>query len=108
MTHYGSQSPQTTLAPDRKGVLFCPSCEHTSPFDGDWRVRETCGGLTYRCPVCHELVQRRPVFDSTPRPTPATAQATPFGPSPKAVQNWARVWSSWTTAWVQFVRQSQR
>lgn len=44
----------------RKGTLFCPACDHSSRFDGDWRRVETARGLSYRCPDCGaELTTRR-------------------------------------------------
>lgn len=44
----------------RKGTLFCPGCDHSSRFDGDWRIVETARGLSYRCPDCGaELTTRR-------------------------------------------------
>lgn len=45
--------------PDRKGVLFCPSCGHESPVDGDWVVRERVTSLVYRCPECENQITER-------------------------------------------------
>jgi hypothetical protein len=103
MTRPESASPQSSLVPQRKAVLFCPTCEHVSPYDGDWDVSETGEAITYHCPTCHELIQRRSVSTTPTAATPSTPQ---FGVSPETIENWTRVWSSWTTAWVRFVTQT--
>ncbi len=45
--------------PLRKATLFCPSCDHESPVDGDWRVSERAGGIEYRCPNCEARITER-------------------------------------------------
>lgn len=45
--------------PDRKGVLFCPDCDHASPADGDWIVRERATSVEYRCPRCDTRITER-------------------------------------------------
>lgn len=55
----GSESRQSR----QKGVLFCPSCWHESPVDGDWQVRTTRSGRRLDCPVCGEPVAERPRAD---------------------------------------------
>jgi hypothetical protein len=37
--------------PGRNSVLFCPACEHASPVDGDWVLRERATGVEFRCPT---------------------------------------------------------
>jgi DNA-directed RNA polymerase subunit RPC12/RpoP len=77
--------------PDRKSVLFCPSCDHASPVDGDWVVRERTTGLEYRCPDCDARIterERERGPDRRPNPT-------------------VRLWSTWlrtATAWVRSTR----
>lgn len=44
---------------DRKGVLFCPDCEHASPIDGDWIVEERAASLELRCPDCGTILTER-------------------------------------------------
>ncbi|MFC6905614.1 hypothetical protein [Halalkalicoccus tibetensis] len=45
--------------PDRKTTLFCPACDHQSPIDGDWVVREHTSSIEYRCPDCEALLTER-------------------------------------------------
>ncbi|WP_122087972.1 hypothetical protein [Halalkalicoccus subterraneus] len=45
--------------PDRKSVLFCPNCDHHSPIEGDWIVRERTTSVEYRCPDCETLLTER-------------------------------------------------
>lgn len=84
--------------PDRKGTLFCPSCDHASPADGDWVVREHASGVEYRCPDCGaRITERAPGRERGPeteRPTHPVA----------------RFWSTWlrtATAWVRSTRRSR-
>jgi len=51
-----AQSPSATRPPDgiRKDVLFCPSCGHESPVEGDWLV--TGDGQRLRCPECRHVL----------------------------------------------------
>lgn len=49
----------------RKSVLFCRSCGHESPVDGDWRVarvdrRTRNERAVYTCPECAHTVSVRP------------------------------------------------
>jgi hypothetical protein len=100
-----SDSPRLSHLSQRKGVLFCPVCGHASPIDGDWDVTETSERVTYHCPACHERVQERQVFD--PEATSiasSTRSASRASVALKAMRDWTRVWSSWTTAWTRFVR----
>jgi predicted RNA-binding Zn-ribbon protein involved in translation (DUF1610 family) len=45
-------------------VLVCPECDHESPPDGDWNVREEEHDdrvrEAYRCPDCGVTVTKRP------------------------------------------------
>jgi len=46
-------SPETAV----KTRLFCPTCDHESPFDGDWLG----DGPRLHCPRCGDcVVDRRP------------------------------------------------
>jgi len=70
-------SPQTSSearATGQKNRLFCPSCGHESPTDGDWRHRATESGVVYTCPVCDAAVTTRP-SDRRSRPTVERASA---------------------------------
>ena len=71
MTSSLSGQPSTAGSRDRseskrrKSVLFCQSCGHESPADGDWRVarvdRRTRHERTvYTCPGCAYTVAVRP------------------------------------------------
>ena len=52
--------------PRRKATLFCPSCDHESPVEGDWRLR-SCGDRTaYVCPVCDTTITVRPRTGNAP------------------------------------------
>ena len=47
----------------RKAVLICPACDHESPPGGDWTCRTVGRTAIRRCPDCHTVVERRPLFD---------------------------------------------
>ncbi|WP_435076480.1 hypothetical protein [Halococcus sp. AFM35] len=54
--------PPDSGAP-RKAVLYCPTCGHDSPVDGDWRVArdgDDPNRVDYRCPVCDSAIANRP------------------------------------------------
>lgn len=55
--------------PDRKGVLFCPRCDHASPTDGDWVVHQHATSLEYRCPDCDARITERKRDRRPDRPT---------------------------------------
>lgn len=66
---------------DRKSVLFCQSCGHESPVDGDWRIarvdrRTECEQVIYTCPECARTVSVRPVDR---RPRTRTREQAPSG-----------------------------
>ena len=46
----------------RKGLLFCPGCDHESPVDGDWIRSESVGRTRYACPACGSVVVSQPAF----------------------------------------------
>lgn len=46
----------------RKGVLFCPGCDHESYVDGDWIRSESAGRTRYACPACGSVVVSQPAF----------------------------------------------
>jgi hypothetical protein len=79
-------------APDgpRKGTLFCPDCDHSSRFDGDWRVVETGRGLSYRCPDCGVELTTRRRGDRERRDT--EGDRGPTAAWRESVRAWGRVW----------------
>lgn len=78
--------------PDRKGVLFCQTCDHVSPADGDWVVHERASSLEYRCPDCDARVTERTLDPERDRP------ANPA----------VRLWSTWLRTATAWVRSPQR
>jgi predicted RNA-binding Zn-ribbon protein involved in translation (DUF1610 family) len=58
----------STSAP-RKSVLFCPTCGHRAPTEGDWVVTErSVDGdrrRTYGCPACGRTLVVQPVFEES-------------------------------------------
>lgn len=80
--------------PDRKSVLFCPSCDHASPVDDDWVVRERATTLEYRCPDCGaRITERNREHEYDRRTNPAV-----------------RLWSTWlrtANAWLRSSRRSR-
>lgn len=79
-------SPQSTDdVSDRKATLFCQTCGHASPVDGDWRVRTVGSRQRLRCPECRSIVDERRVTGD--RPTPVQ----------QYVDVWSRYWSAFTT-----------
>lgn len=53
----------TSSAP-QKALLFCPSCWHESPPDGDWQRERHEDGVALVCPNCESTVTVRPVPDA--------------------------------------------
>jgi transcription elongation factor Elf1 len=39
--------------------LFCPTCDHASPLDGDWTIDKTDTRYRVQCPVCDSFVVDR-------------------------------------------------
>lgn len=96
-------APTTDLdgPPDRKGVLFCPACEHasTADADGDWAVREHARSLEYRCPDCGARITERTHERERERGHEQERSTYPV----------ARLWSAWlrtATAWARSSRRS--
>ena len=58
---------------NRKGMLFCPDCDHRSPLGGDWETHAEADVYEYRCPDCGASVLSQPVFESELGPRPAAA-----------------------------------
>ena len=80
-----SNGSSSTADPPLKATLHCPACDHRSPYDGDWRVRETSGRVHYRCPECHTPLVSQPTFEERPGP------ASPLW---RAWRNALRVWQA--------------
>lgn len=59
----------TARTPRPKNALFCPSCAHESPTDGDWQRQTRGDEVVYRCPSCGHEVTARPT-EGVPEPTP--------------------------------------
>jgi hypothetical protein len=87
--------------PARKSTLFCPVCDHQSPPDGDWHVRDADAGVSYGCPECGETVTTRPATDEG---EPGSGDRRSPGVVPGAsliaasVAAWRRVTTVWTAA----------
>jgi predicted RNA-binding Zn-ribbon protein involved in translation (DUF1610 family) len=83
--------------PDRKSTLFCPSCDHASPVDGDWVAHERASGLEYRCPDCGTPITER----ETDRGTERDASNRGPGPNPvvRLTTTWVRAAAAWLRPW---------
>ena len=51
----GTRSPPHRL----KTELFCQSCGHASPIDGDWNADDAAVRHRLRCPRCDRVVVDR-------------------------------------------------
>ena len=58
-----------------KTTLYCSSCGHESPADGDWIVHERFDTASVDCPDCGTEITRRRRFDRPPI-VASTAAAT--------------------------------
>jgi hypothetical protein len=47
----------------RKATLFCGSCDHESPVDGDWLFRDRSSGTVLVCPDCNHTLTVRRAYD---------------------------------------------
>lgn len=47
-------------SPSRKATLYCVTCGHESPTDGDWTVRIQGDSVDYECPDCGMTITSRP------------------------------------------------
>ena len=65
MPPHASRSPSAGCATPAKRTLFCQSCGHDSPPDGDWRVTADSDRVVYDCPVCDATITERPTRDET-------------------------------------------
>lgn len=45
-----------------KAVLYCPTCGHDSPPDGDWNRLDEPTRVVYSCPACESTLTVRPKF----------------------------------------------
>lgn len=75
--------PRDDAPPRRKATLFCQSCDHESPVDGDWRLRSRDDRTEYVCPVCDATVTERPVPEDAPDPSEP--------PSARVAKAWGRL-----------------
>lgn len=79
MTATAADPSDTDRSPRRKATLFCPSCDHASPADGDWRLRARGDRTAYVCPTCETTVTERPADEDAPAvddtPTARVARA---------------------------------
>lgn len=49
-----------TSLTDRKATLFCWSCGHESPIEGDWIANSTTDQYRLECPNCGCVITERP------------------------------------------------
>jgi hypothetical protein len=45
-----------------KTGLFCPTCDHESPLDGDWIADDSVRRERLLCPRCGDVVVDQPEF----------------------------------------------
>lgn len=55
---------EAEFPPDRKAVLFCPSCGHESAIEGDWIVHAGIDQHSLECPNCEYIVTERSQSDA--------------------------------------------
>jgi predicted RNA-binding Zn-ribbon protein involved in translation (DUF1610 family) len=56
------RSRRDRRADARKALLYCPTCGHESPTDGDWTRREESDRVVYSCPDCEATLTTRRRF----------------------------------------------
>jgi predicted RNA-binding Zn-ribbon protein involved in translation (DUF1610 family) len=100
MAPASSRSSSAASTPRPKNVLFCPSCGHESPTDGDWQ-RQTRGNETvYRCPPCGDELTVRPTDGLPPVSNPGeTTNISVLARSVELAADsvWLAVaWPAWT------------
>lgn len=52
-----------------KTTLFCPECDHSSRYDGDWTRAKSGETVHYLCPDCHTEVTTRPARTDSRTPS---------------------------------------
>ncbi|MDS0261290.1 hydrogenase maturation nickel metallochaperone HypA [Haloarcula sp. S1CR25-12] len=52
--------PPTSEQRPAKARLFCPTCDHESPLDGDWIGDDTTPRRRLLCPRCGDCVVDQP------------------------------------------------
>lgn len=89
---------QDRLTVRRKAVLFCPTCEHENPVDGDWDVHKNhdAGNCQLACPVCGTPVAERPL----PRERDDAEPALAFELFETTVQSWGELWRRSLETWL--------
>lgn len=78
--------------PDRKATLFCPSCDHASPVDGDWVVHECRSTLEYRCPDCDTRITER---ERGREGGNERENGRPVNPAVRLLSAWLRAATAW-------------
>ncbi|WP_340098363.1 hypothetical protein [Salinibaculum salinum] len=90
------RSSSAARAQGQKSVLFCPTCEHESPVDGDWQVRARGETLVYGCPTCGESITERPTAGDMTSPVSSTSHKSSAGGSLLARSvRLAFAWAAW-------------
>ncbi|WP_257299681.1 hypothetical protein [Haloarchaeobius sp. FL176] len=101
MTNPRVDAPGDGTRTRRKATLFCVSCDHENPVDGDWVRADRAGGTALVCPDCeHTLTVRRAYGDADDagdRDAIATLAAAParlISDYAAAVERAASVWTT--------------
>ena len=89
---------QDRLTVRRKAVLFCPTCDHENPVDGDWEVHEDheAGTCQLACPVCGTPVVTRSLSQEHEDTEPALAVEL----FQRTVQSWGELWRRSLETWL--------
>jgi predicted RNA-binding Zn-ribbon protein involved in translation (DUF1610 family) len=91
MVSHAAHRHEVDEPPRRKATLFCPSCGHESPVEGDWRLENCADRTTYVCPACDTAITERPATEDAP--------ALPERPSVRAARAWDRLLTAPLRLW---------